>query len=214
MNAVNPAVDLKSLALGALDPIRGKLQCLRGSIPGLGEVTGEINNEMSTSSTVEALIRDATFITAGPRISRMDTTSVIVVGTYVSGHNSSTSRRNLSASFSSAMSFERHSSPCEIKAFLASSRRSVSSLSMSCVNSGFPLPVKKAELSGVLESILRRALGKCLGILRMRMFRKACWGSLKTISSYCQECTGSTRVAGVAGSAPGNASTVGTGVHG
>jgi len=62
VNAINPAVDLKSLAMGALEPIRGKLQCLRGSLPGLEEVSGEINNEMSTSSAVEALIRDATSV--------------------------------------------------------------------------------------------------------------------------------------------------------
>jgi len=60
INVINPAVDLKSLALNALEPIRGKLQCLRGSIPGSSEGSGGINNAMSTSSAVEALIRDAT----------------------------------------------------------------------------------------------------------------------------------------------------------
>jgi len=62
VNVVNPTVDLKSLALNALDPIRKKLQCLKGVIPGSGGTPGEINKEMSTSSAVEALIRDATDI--------------------------------------------------------------------------------------------------------------------------------------------------------
>lgn len=81
---------------------------------------------------------------------------------------------------------------CSTIAFLALSSLSASSFSIDALNSGTP-PLLSSSESGleVWNGTGRRlAFGNGVGGWLVRMVRNDWKGSLKTISSYCQECTG------------------------